>query len=467
MAGSNEPLFEYESGGEIRRSVGRTFVFDPRGRLVSASTDSGMACEFTYSYDGRLGKIRRAVGEATKIVLRLQPDFEIGDGEATIHITINGQRIVRLSAGQRHYLHPDYRGAVVAVTNQNGEPITMKTYRAFGAVASSLGEGASAGFLGMDREEAIGLVQLGARWYDPLLGRFISPDLFVLFEPERVLKTPQALNLYVYAINNPMVMADATGRLPEWAHWLIGGLVLLALTIATVGVGAAAGAAVGAAWAALETATNVLFAASVGSGLGALYGIASAKLRGADTAEGFLAGAVVGAVTGALGASEVFLELPIAGAIYNSDIIIYSVAFGATQGATAGLIDRDYGGGGFRGTLDAVANVLVGMLLGSATGAAGGFLLTVTTMASDVLIPLVGVQIITALATYPVEYVVSDRLLERQRKGDDDFRLSNQAARTSANGVSSGLGGAEPGLGASYQGRRVDRAIQEALGESV
>ena len=88
----------------------------------------------------------------------------------------------------------------------------------------------------------------------------------------------------------------------------------------------------GAAALALETASNVLFAASVGSGLGGLYGIASAKLRGADTAKGFLAGVVVGVIAGALGASEVFLELPIAGAIYNSDIIVYSVAFGATQG---------------------------------------------------------------------------------------------------------------------------------------
>ena len=317
----------------------------------------------------------------------------------------------------------------------------------------------------MDMEEVIGLIQLGSRWYDPLLGRFVSPDHLVLFEPERVLKTPQARNLYVYALNNPMVITDATGRLPEWAHWLIGGIILLALTVATAGVAAAAGAALGAAAGALETAANVLFAASVGSGLGGLYGIASAKLRGADTAKGFLAGVVVGAIAGALGASEVFLELPIAGAIYNSEIIVYSVAFGATQGATAGLIDRDYGGGGFRGTLDAAANVLVGMLLGSATGAAGGFLLNVTTMACDVLIPLVGLQIITALATYPVEYVVSDRLFERQQKGDDGFRFSNLADRAPSNTTSSGAAGTEPRFGASFRGRRVDRAIQEALGE--
>ena len=104
---------------------------------------------------------------------------------------------------------------------------------------------------------------------------------------------------------------------------------------------------------------------------------------------------MVGAIAGALGASEVFLELPIAGAIYNSDIIVYSVAFGATQGRPRVSLIGTMAAEGFRGTLDAAANVLVGMLLGSATGAAGGFLLTVPTMACDVLIPFVGVQIIT------------------------------------------------------------------------
>ncbi|HEU4678966.1 MAG TPA: RHS repeat-associated core domain-containing protein, partial [Terrimicrobiaceae bacterium] len=463
-AGSSTPQFDYELGGEIRRSPGRTFRFDARGRLVLASTDAGMHCEFTYTYDGRVGRTRRTGGKVIE-TLCLQPDYEIRDGEPTIHISINGQRIGRLSAGQRTYLHPDYRGAIVAVTNQAGEIVAVTNYRPFGAVATTSGSAENASFLGIDIEQVVGVVQLGARWYDPVLGRFISPDQLVLFEPERVLNTPQALNLYVYALNNPMVMTDSTGRLPEWAHWLIGGIILLALTVATVGVGAAAGVAVGAAAGALEAATNILFAASVGSGLGGLYGIASAKLRGGDTAKGFLAGTVVGAIAGALGATDVFLELPIAGAIYNSEIIVYSVAFGATQGATAGLIDRDYGGGGFRGALDAVANVLVGMLIGSATGATGGLLLTVATMSSDILIPIVGVQVVTALATYPTEYVLSDRLLERQRQGDD-FRSSSRAERLLPETTASAASGTEAGGGTSYAGRRVDRAIQEALGVS-
>ena len=79
----------------------------------------------------------------------------------------------------------------------------------------------------MDMEEAIGLVLLSSRGY-PLLRRFISPDLFVLFEPERFLKTPQALNLYVYSINYPMLMSYTTPA-ALMAHYLIGVLVLLAL----------------------------------------------------------------------------------------------------------------------------------------------------------------------------------------------------------------------------------------------
>ncbi|HET7239165.1 MAG TPA: hypothetical protein VFI76_09060, partial [Terrimicrobiaceae bacterium] len=78
---------------------------------------------------------------------------------------------------------------------------------------------------------------------------------------------------------------------------------------------------------------------------------------------------------------------------------------------------------------------------------------------------IVGVQVVTALATYPTEYVLSDRLLERQRQGDD-FRSSSRAERLLPETTASAASGTEAGGGTSYAGRRVDRAIQEALGVS-
>ena len=51
---------------------------------------------------------------------------------------------------------------------------------------------------------------MGARWYDPELGRWTSPDKIV---PEP--GNPQSLNRYSYAKNSPVRFADPTGYFEE------------------------------------------------------------------------------------------------------------------------------------------------------------------------------------------------------------------------------------------------------------
>jgi RHS repeat-associated protein len=53
----------------------------------------------------------------------------------------------------------------------------------------------------------IKLVQMDSRWYDPRLGRFISPDTIV---PDPA--DPQSLNRYSYVGNNPLKYVDPTGH---------------------------------------------------------------------------------------------------------------------------------------------------------------------------------------------------------------------------------------------------------------
>ena len=62
-------------------------------------------------------------------------------------------------------------------------------------------------FTGQRREGTIGLYDYGARFYDPLLGRFLSADT-VVPEPGN----PQALNRYAYVLNNPLRYTDPTGH---------------------------------------------------------------------------------------------------------------------------------------------------------------------------------------------------------------------------------------------------------------
>jgi len=63
-------------------------------------------------------------------------------------------------------------------------------------------------FTGQRREGTIGLYDYGARFYDPLLGRFLSADT-VVPEPGN----PQALNRYSYVLNNPLKYTDPSGHM--------------------------------------------------------------------------------------------------------------------------------------------------------------------------------------------------------------------------------------------------------------
>lgn len=58
---------------------------------------------------------------------------------------------------------------------------------------------------GTDDTEVTGLTHLGAREYDPALGRFISVD------PLLEIDKPQTLNGYTYGAQNPLTYTDPTG----------------------------------------------------------------------------------------------------------------------------------------------------------------------------------------------------------------------------------------------------------------
>ncbi|MEW6621269.1 MAG: RHS repeat-associated core domain-containing protein, partial [bacterium] len=74
-------------------------------------------------------------------------------------------------------------------------------------------------FTGKELDDS-GLFYFGARYYDPALGRFISPD------PVDIVGS----NPYVYCYNNPLVYVDPNGEFAWWAAFLIGGFVSAGIT---------------------------------------------------------------------------------------------------------------------------------------------------------------------------------------------------------------------------------------------
>ena len=64
-------------------------------------------------------------------------------------------------------------------------------------------------FTGQILDEETGLYYYGARYYDPLLARFIQSDT-VIPDPG----SSQALNRYSYCYNNPLMFSDPSGNIP-------------------------------------------------------------------------------------------------------------------------------------------------------------------------------------------------------------------------------------------------------------
>ena len=84
-----------------------------------------------------------------------------------------------------------------------------------------------------------GLYYCNSRYYSPELCRWLTPDSIEYLDPESI----NGLNLYCYCYNNPVMYADPSGHLPEWAWKLIIGtsfiLVGALVTEATAGAGTA------------------------------------------------------------------------------------------------------------------------------------------------------------------------------------------------------------------------------------
>ena len=154
-------------------------------------------------------------------------------------------------------------------------------------------------------DKEFGLYYLQSRYYDPKIGRFISADSVEYLEPESV----SGLNLYTYCGDNPVMNTDVTGTMPNWLKWVIGGVVIVGLGIATIATGGAAagvagfivagafkGAVIGAISGALVSGTIGGITSTV-AGNGFWSGFAD------GAADGFMSGAIVGGITGAISSS--------------------------------------------------------------------------------------------------------------------------------------------------------------------
>jgi RHS repeat-associated protein len=109
-----------------------------------------------------------------------------------------------------HFYHNDHLGSPLAMTDEDGNVVWRRDYKPFGQEIDPGGETTfnTHTYTGKEFDAETGLYYYGARYYDPVIGRFISVD-----PADANPSNPQSWNRYVYSLNNPYRYVDPDGKL--------------------------------------------------------------------------------------------------------------------------------------------------------------------------------------------------------------------------------------------------------------
>ena len=196
------------------------------------------------------------------------------------------------TSGTKEYLYiRNIQGDITSIIDTEGNIICTYAYDGYGnhivldengkedTSLTSIGHLNPFRYRGYYFDEESGLYYLNSRYYDPETGRFISPDILTILDETK--GQINGLNLYCYCLNNPIMYADPSGHLPEWAAWLISGVaIVVGIVLCVIGVG------------------GVLGGVLIGAGAGSLINGYVTEANGGDFTAGYIGGAISGALCG-------------------------------------------------------------------------------------------------------------------------------------------------------------------------
>ncbi|MEU4689726.1 polymorphic toxin-type HINT domain-containing protein [Actinoplanes sp. NPDC023714] len=212
---SGDKLYEYDyddAGNTTRRAKagdGQSLEWDAEGNLATVTDAAGKKTSYLYDVDG--SRILRKEPAQTTLYLpgmEIRLDHQTRITEATRFYGLpGGSSLVRNKTGL-HYVSNDHHGTGNATVDGSGAIVHRRTTPYGEARGSQPTVGmwpTEKGFVGGNQDSTTGLVNIGAREYDPVAGRFISADPIV------DVNDPQQMNGYAYANNNPISFSDPDG----------------------------------------------------------------------------------------------------------------------------------------------------------------------------------------------------------------------------------------------------------------
>jgi RHS repeat-associated protein len=141
----------------------------------------------------------------------------VKDGVVTKYISAADMKVAQVKGTEVSYYHKDHLNSSTVMTNNSGTKVEETAYAPYGTMRSFTGTAVTNyRYTGKEIDPETNLYYYGARYYDPMMGRFITADSIV-----SDVYDPQDLNRYAYCRNNPMKYVDPDGHAADTVWDLI------------------------------------------------------------------------------------------------------------------------------------------------------------------------------------------------------------------------------------------------------
>ncbi|WP_449421942.1 RHS repeat domain-containing protein [Rhodanobacter lindaniclasticus] len=206
LANRNGVAYTFDHGNRLRQVAGREnqYLYDGHGRRVASNrlVNGSSVRRSIYGLDGKLLFVQ-----------------DQGEAKRKEYIYLGASLIAERSLPNTgvatpvsiRYQHTDALGSPVAISNESQAVVERTAYEPYGW-AVNRAERNGPGYTGHHEDAATGLVYMQQRYYDPLIGRFLSVDPVTAYE-----KPLTNFCRYCYAANNPYKFVDPDGRRIEYA----------------------------------------------------------------------------------------------------------------------------------------------------------------------------------------------------------------------------------------------------------
>jgi RHS repeat-associated protein len=192
---------DYDGNGNLIRAGTKTFSWSGDNRLIAAEG-------VTNAYDADGGRIKKTEGNV--VTHYVGDDFEVRGGVVTKYVRANGTLLAKRVADKTLWLHTGHDGSVQVVSDSSGAEVQRLAFRPYGELLAATSQHEQTTLYTGQRHDSNGLLFLHARYDEPAVGRFISPDPTI--PSNRLI----GLNRYAYAGNDPINHTDIDGLKFRW-----------------------------------------------------------------------------------------------------------------------------------------------------------------------------------------------------------------------------------------------------------